>query len=262
MSIIENHCKKQLDAGKLALGFGVLQSRRVDIAKIAKTCGYDWLFVDLEHSAMDLDTASQICVAALDVGITPLVRVSGHEHFHAARILDNGAMGVVVPHVDTVEEARAAVDHVKFPPIGHRSMTGGLSQVGFQNHGVAEQPKIVNAQTMVVIMLETPTAIENAEAIAAVDGVDVMLIGTNDLCAEMGIPGEFGHERVEAAYDAALAAAKKHGKHVGLGGIYDEALVAKFVEKGVRFILGGADLGFVMTAASARSSFLRSLEAN
>ena len=78
MSIIKNHCKQQLDAGKLALGFGVLQSRKVDIAKIAKTCGYDWLFVDLEHSAMDLDTASQICVAALDVGITPLVRVSGH----------------------------------------------------------------------------------------------------------------------------------------------------------------------------------------
>ena len=257
MSIIVNHCKQQLDAGKLALGFGVLQSRKVDIAKIAKTCGYDWLFVDLEHSAMDLDTASQICVAALDVGITPLVRVSGHEHFHAARILDNGAMGVVVPHVDTVEEARAAVDHVKFPPLGHRSMTGGLSQVSFISHGVAEQPKLINAQTMVVIMLETPTAIDNAEAIAAVDGVDVLLIGTNDLCAEMGIPGEFGHEK-----DAALAAAKKHGKHVGLGGIYDEGLVTKFVAKGVRFILGGADLGFVMAAASARSAFLRSLEAS
>ena len=260
MSIIVNHCKQQLDAGKLALGFGVLQSRKVDIAKIAKTCGYDWLFVDLEHSAMDLDTASQICVAALDVGITPLVRVSGHEHFHAARILDNGAMGVVVPHVDTVEEARAAVDHVKFPPLGHRSMTGGLSQVSFISHGVAEQPKLINAQTMVVIMLETPTAIDNAEAIAAVDGVDVLLIGTNDLCAEMGIPGEFGHEKVAAAYDAALAAAKKHGKHVGLGGIYDEGLVTKFVAKGVRFILGGADLGFVMAAASARSAVLRSLE--
>ena len=96
----------------------------------------------------------------------------------------------------------------------------------------------------------------------AVDGVDVLLIGTNDLCAEMGIPGEFGHEKVEAAYDAALAAAKKHGKHVGLGGIYDEGLVTKFVAKGVRFILGGADLGFVMAAASARSAFLRSLEAS
>ena len=115
---------------------------------------------------------------------------------------------------------------------------------------------------MVVIMLETPTAIDNAEAIAAVDGVDVLLIGTNDLCAEMGIPGEFGHEKVAAAYDAALAAAKKHGKHVGLGGIYDEGLVTKFVAKGVRFILGGADLGFVMAAASARSAFLRSLEAS
>jgi 2-keto-3-deoxy-L-rhamnonate aldolase RhmA len=139
-------------------------------------------------------------------------------------------------------------------------MTGGLSQIGFENHGVAEQPKIINAQTMVVIMLETPTAIANADAIAAVEGVDVLLIGTNDLCAEMGIPGEFGHARVEAAYDTALAAAQKHGKHVGLGGIYDEALVTKFVGKGVHFILGGADLGFLMTAATARSSFLRSLE--
>ncbi len=260
MTVTKNHVKQQLEAGKLALGFGVLQSRKVDIAKIAKTCGYDWLFVDLEHSSMDLDTASQICVAALDIGVTPLVRVPGHEHFHAARILDNGAMGIVVPHVDTVEEARAAVDHVKFPPLGHRSMTGGLSQLGFANLGVAEQPKVMNEQTMVVIMLETPTAIENADAIAAIEGVDVMLIGTNDLAAEMGIPGQFDHERIEAAYDTALAAAKKHGKHVGLGGIYDEALVTKFVNKGVRFILCGADLGFIMSAASARSQFLRGLE--
>ena len=260
MTVTHNHAKQQLDAGKLALGFGVRQARTVDVAKIAKTCGYDWLFVDLEHNSMDLDTAARICVAALDAGITPLVRVSGHEHFHAARILDNGAMGVVVPHVDTVEEARAAVDHVKFPPLGHRSMTGGLPQLGFENLGVAEQPKVMNAQTMVVIMLETPAAIENADAIAAIDGVDVLLIGTNDLAAEMGIPGQFDHARIEEAYGKALAAAEKHGKHVGLGGIYDEALVTKFVEKGVRFILGGADLGFMMAAASARSAFLRGLE--
>ena len=84
MTVTHNHAKQQLDAGKLALGFGVRQARTVDVAKIAKTCGYDWLFVDLEHNSMDLDTAAQICVAALDAGITPLVRVSGHEHFHAA----------------------------------------------------------------------------------------------------------------------------------------------------------------------------------
>ena len=260
MAIVENAVKRRLQAGQLAASFNLSRLRTVEAPQIAKACGFHWLFIDLEHSSMDLDTASQICVAALDAGITPLVRVSGHEHFHAARILDNGAMGVVVPHVDTVEEARAAVDHVKFPPLGHRSMTGGLSQLGFENHGVAEQPKIMNAQTMVVIMLETPTAIDNAEAIAAIEGVDVLLIGTNDLAAEMGIPGQFDHTRIEEAYDAALDAARKHGKHVGLGGIYDEALVTKFVEKGVRFILGGADLGFVMAAASARSAFLRGLE--
>lgn len=260
MAITENHARKQLEAGKLALGFGLRQSRTVDVAKIAKTCGYDWLFIDLEHSSMDLDMASQICVAALDAGVTPLVRVSGHEHFHAARILDNGAMGVVVPHVDTVEEARAAVDHVKFPPLGHRSMTGGLPQLDFVNLGVAEQPKVMNQQSMVVIMLETPTAIENADAIAAVEGVDVLLIGSNDLAAEMGIPGQFDHVKIDEAYEKTIAAANKHGKYTGLGGIYDEELVTKFVKKGVRFVLGGADLGFMMAAASARSAFLRGLE--
>ena len=123
---------------------------------------------------MDLDTAAQICVAALDAGITPLVRVSGPRAFpRPPGYSTNGAMGVVVPHVDTVEEARAAVDHVKFPPLGHRSMTGGLPQLGFERPRRRRTTQGLNALTMVVIMLETPAAIENADAIAAIDGVDV-----------------------------------------------------------------------------------------
>ena len=110
MTIARNHVKERLEQGKLALGIGLRQARTVDIAKIAKACDYDWLFVDMEHNSMDLDMAAQICVAALDCGVTPLVRVPGHQHFHATRILDNGAMGIVVPHVETAADAKQAVN--------------------------------------------------------------------------------------------------------------------------------------------------------
>ncbi len=260
MTITPNHVKERLKAGKLALGIGLRQARTVDIAKIAKASGYDWLFVDLEHNSMDLDMAAQICVAALDCGITPLVRVPGHQHFHAARILDNGAMGIVIPHVETADETRQAVDNCKFPPLGHRSMGGTLPQISFAKYSNAEQYEIVNEQVMLVMLIESPKAIDNIDAIAAVEGVDALLIGSNDLSTEMGIPGEFGHARIEQAYAATIAAAQKHGKIAGLGGIYDETLVEKFVGMGVRMILGGSDISFLMAAASARSTFLRGLE--
>ena len=109
-------------------------------------------------------------------------------------------------------------------------------------------------------MVETPLAIENAEAIAAVPGVDVVLIGTNDLCAEMGIPGQFADPRVEEAYRKVIAACKKHNKHPGMGGVYDPPLMAKYIGMGMRMILSGGDLSFLMAGAKARTAFLRDVK--
>jgi len=108
-------------------------------------------------------------------------------------------------------------------------------------------------------MLETPAAIKNAESIAAVEGVDVLLIGTNDLCAEMGIHGQFGHADVEAAYAAVIAACRKHRKFPGMGGVYDQTLMQKYIRMGMQFILSGSDFSFLMAGASARAGFLRSV---
>jgi 2-keto-3-deoxy-L-rhamnonate aldolase RhmA len=256
MNAYPNHTKRQLAAGKLALGMGLRQARTVDIAGIGKTCGFDWLFIDMEHSSLDVDTAAQIANAALPVGITPIVRVPGKEHHHASRLLDSGAQGIVVPHVDTVEEARRAVSYCKYPPIGHRSVMGAAPQFAFQNVPVGESTQIVNAETLVVVMLETPTAIDSADAIAAVPGLDVILIGTNDLCAEMGIPGQFADPRVEEAYRKVIAACRKHGVHPGMGGVYEPKLMEKFIGLGMRFILSGSDLSFILSAGRARTSFL------
>src|SRR5712691_3601066 len=126
MSTVPNHALRQLRAGKLAVGLGLHQARTVGIAQVAKTAGFDWLFIDCEHSSMELDTAAQISAASLAVGVTPVVRVAGLEHWHASRLLDNGAQGIVFPHVDTKEQAVLAANACRYPPVGKRSMGGGL----------------------------------------------------------------------------------------------------------------------------------------
>jgi len=260
MSAYPNHTRRQLAEGKLAIGMGLRIARSVDIATIGKTCGYDWLFIDMEHSSMDLDAAAQIAMASLPVGITPIVRVPGKEHHHASRILDSGAQGIVVPHVDTAEEAERAVSYCKYPPIGHRSAMGVLPQFGYRPVPVAEALPAANEETLVIVMVETPQAIANVDAIAAVPGLDVVLIGTNDLCAELGIAGKFGDPQVEDAYRKVIAACRKHGKHPGMGGVYEPKLMEKYIGYGMRFILSGGDLGFLMAGARERANLLHGLK--
>ena len=255
-----NHTKRRLAAGEVALGMGVRQGRTVDTATIAKTCDFDWLFIDMEHSSLDVDMAAQLAMASLAVGITPIVRVPGHEHYHSTRLLDNGAQGVVVPHVDTVEEAKRIASNCRYPPIGHRSVAGAQPQLGFKNVPVGEAAQIVNAETLVIVMLETPKAIANADAIAQVEGIDVLLIGTNDLCAEIGIPGNFDDARVVDAYRKVIDACKKHGKYPGMGGVYETRLMEKYIQMGMRFILSGSDLSFIMAGARERTKFLRAVK--
>ena len=136
-------------------------------------------------------------------------------------------------------------------------MVGALPQFAYEAMPVGDSTRLANAETLVIVMVETPTAIENADAIAAVPGIDVVLIGTNDLCAELGIPGQFADPRVEDAYRKVIAACKKHGKHPGMGGVYDQKLMDKYIGYGMRFILSGGDLSFLMAGAKVRTEFLR-----
>ncbi|MBV8588497.1 MAG: aldolase [Acetobacteraceae bacterium] len=260
MNAVQNHARLRLEEGKLSLGIGIRQARTVDIAEIARLCGFDWLFIDMEHNSMDVDTAAQISAAALATGITPLVRVPGHDQHHATRLLDSGAMGVVFPHVNTPEQATLVARACRFPPAGNRSVPGGLPQLRFASFPIKQVIEEINRETLVVAMLETPQAIDNAEAIAAVNGIDVVLVGGSDLSAEMGIPGDFGNPRLANAIGRVVEACQRYGKHPGVGGMYDHGIMQRYVEMGARFILSGSDLAFLIAGAKARTGFLRSLE--
>jgi 2-keto-3-deoxy-L-rhamnonate aldolase RhmA len=206
---------------------------------------------------MDLDMAAQIAAASLAVGISPLVRVAGFEHWHASRMLDNGAQGIVFPHVDNASEAQRVANACRFPPVGKRSMGGGLQQLGFASMAVGEAARLVNEETLVVVMIESPQGVANCEEIAAVPGVDALLIGTNDLCFELGIPGQFNDPRVAEAYKKVIAACRRHGKYPGMGGMYTPELLERHIGMGVQLILAGSDFSLLMQAASARATQVR-----
>lgn len=256
MDKIANPARDRLSRDELAVGVGVRAVRGVEIASIMKTAGFDWLFIDLEHGSTSIETAASISVAAVSAGIAPLVRVPHGDLNMGTRCLDAGALGIVMPHVDTVEEAKAMVDAFRFAPQGHRSIAGNYAQLGFAAKSAAEVVDMFNKAILVVAMMETPRAIENAEKIAAVKGIDVLLMGTNDLCLEMGIPGKIDDARVGAAIDTMVAACKKHRKWAGLGGVYTKKLLMSYISRGVRMILAGNDVSLLMNAATDQAQFV------
>jgi 2-keto-3-deoxy-L-rhamnonate aldolase RhmA len=257
MAEILNPARHRLMRGELSLGVGIRISRSIEIARLMKSAGFDWLFLDLEHGMLTLDACSQIAIAALDAGITPIVRVPERQYDMAARALDGGCWGVVMPHVDTADEAREMVDHLRYPPEGHRSSGGMLPHLGYRAMNSAEAARIINGELLLVAMVETPTSVANAEAIAAVPGIDGLLIGSNDLSLEMGIAGQFTHPKMVEAYDTVIAACRKHGKFPGMGGVSADDLFRRYIAAGMRMILGGNDIPFLIQGAAQRTTLLR-----
>jgi 2-keto-3-deoxy-L-rhamnonate aldolase RhmA len=252
--IVRNNVKDKLARDEPVASMTVRLVRGVEIARIAKTAGFDTLYVDVEHGSFSLETAGQICMAALEIGIAPFVRVPSTRPEHVSRALDGGALGVIAPHIRTPAEARAVVAAAKFPPLGERSTGGGLPHLQYRSFPAAEANAAMNEATMVIVQFETADALGRADEIAAVEGVDMVLIGTNDLLADMGIPGQYEHERVREAYAQTIAACRRHGKHVGVGGLASRPkLAAEFVKMGARYVSTGTDLAFLLAAAAEKA---------
>jgi 4-hydroxy-2-oxoheptanedioate aldolase len=258
--ILRNVVKEKLARDEVVASMTVRLVRTIEIAHIAKTAGFDSLYVDVEHSSFSLETTSQICIAALAVGITPLVRVPNGRPEYVCRTLDGGALGVIVPHVCSAEEARAVVAAAKFAPLGERSAAGGLPHLQYRSFPAAAANAALNDATMVVVQCETADALERIDEIVAVDGVDMILIGTNDLLQDWGLAGQYEHERVRDAYARVTAACRRHGKHVGVGGLATRPnLAAEFVRLGARYVSTGTDLAFLLGACSEKAKEVRQI---
>jgi 2-keto-3-deoxy-L-rhamnonate aldolase RhmA len=250
--------RERLAADELVLCLALTQARTADIPMVAAANGFDAVYVDLEHTATSFETTALLCTGAIAAGITPLVRVPSHDH-HLTRSLDVGAMGVIVPHVETRAEAEAIADACRFPPRGHRSVAGPNPSNRYQPMPPRELLDHFDAQNTVAVMLETPRAIADADAIAAVEGVDMVMVGPHDLSAEMGILGQFRDDAMLDALRTVAKACRARSKVFGIAGIRDLELLSELVELGLRFVSAGTDVGFMAEAAGAQVRRLREI---
>lgn len=254
---MKNAVKELFKADKVALGMIARLGRSGDIARIAKTTGHDFVFVDGQHALYSVETTGHIAQAALGCGVVPMARVRSCDDPDTQVLLDNGVMGIVFPDINTADEARRAVNRAKFPPIGRRSVSGSYTMFDFRAMSTGDAVNTLNENTLVVCMIETQEALDNVEKIAAVEGVDVIHVGSNDLMTSLGKPGQYGTPTHIAALDKVIAAAKKYGKIPGVGGDRNVARQVEFIKKGARFLTTNSDIAFLMAEASRVTGELR-----
>jgi 2-keto-3-deoxy-L-rhamnonate aldolase RhmA len=255
--LIKNAVKELFKADKIALGMIARVARSGDIARIAKTTGHDFVFVDGQHALYSVETTGHIAQAALGCGVVPMARVRSCDDPDTQVLLDNGIMGIVFPDINTADEAKRAVNRAKFPPIGKRSVSGSYTMFDFRAISTGDAVTALNDATLVVCMVETAEGLENVDAIAAVEGVDVVHVGSNDLMTSLGKPGQYGTPTHIQALDKVFAAAKKHGKIAGIGGDRNLERQMEFIRKGARFLTTNSDIAFMTAEASRVTGELR-----
>ncbi len=255
-----NSLIRRLAAEESVLCLPLRISRLPHVVHMAKAAGFDALYVDMEHSTIALDDVSALCLAAAGAGVAPLVRVPSHDPYYIGRTLEGGACGVIVPHVDTAAEARGVVSAALFPPLGHRSLAGAGVAFGYAQQSVEETQRQLNANTIVIAMIESTQGVENADEIAAVEGIDLLLVGTGDLTEQLGIAGQHRHPQIVAAYERVAAACRRHGRWLGVAGIKGQASVLRDLHQlGARFLSARNDESIMIAGLRAETETLREL---
>jgi 4-hydroxy-2-oxoheptanedioate aldolase len=240
-----NPVKKALKSGQPSVGTW-LSLGSIVASRFLARAGFPWLTVDIEHTHVDWETATHMFAAIADAGCTPLARVPANRHDHIKRVLDNGAHGIVVPMVNTPEEALEAVRAVHYPPAGTRSVGGSVHALNFDTSAV-DYFNHADEEILIVLQCESPLGVKNAESICSVPGIDAFFIGPNDLAANMrskdGKPPSA--EATAEAMKHVLAACKKHGVAAGIHCFSVEEVRLR-IEEGWQFLAINSELRMML----------------
>jgi 2-keto-3-deoxy-L-rhamnonate aldolase RhmA len=256
-----NSVKEQLQAGGCAYGTSVEDNLDPEIAVLLAAAGLDFFFIDTEHCTASPGQIQGLCRVARGAGIIPLVRVTQNEPDLISRALDVGAMGIIVPRVHSPEQARAALDIMKFPPLGHRGF--GLRSIvtDFRAGSVQDETESANRETLTVLMIESKAGLDAVEAIAQTPNLDVLFIGPFDLTLSLSIVGQFDNPIFHKALGRIIAACEKAGIAAGLqSGDMDVVLKARSM--GARFLMYGSDTALLFSAFRDAVAKLKSIPAD
>ncbi|OAA60351.1 Pyruvate/Phosphoenolpyruvate kinase [Niveomyces insectorum RCEF 264] len=249
-----NNLLKSVKANAVCKAFGIKITPGAQVVQLAHNAGFDALFIDLEHGWLSLDDTTTLCNVAHLVGITPFVRVP-HQcgNGFVQRVLDGGAMGVFFPHIDAPEDAQKAVAISKYPPQGCRSITGQIPLFGMRSTPPTDMIRLTNESgSTVFLMIESGAGSARADEIAQVPGVDAIVMGTQDLAVDLGVPGQLDHLSVKGALEQVSKACATHGKIFGIAGIYGNAALQEWAINtlGARFLLTQQDTSALFAAGA------------
>jgi 2-keto-3-deoxy-L-rhamnonate aldolase RhmA len=251
-----NHVKQSLAAGKLQLGIALWQLRSAEIARVYAAVGFDWIFLDTEHGGFDVETVQDICRVANLANIAPIVRATDVQYPLIARALDCGAQGIIFPRVESPELLERAVSWTQFPPKGVRGFGLAGPQTGYGAHSMGEVIDHMNANTLVVLQIETVRAFEARNELLSVPGIDAVLIGPADLSVSLGVPGEFEHPRmvetIEAIHNSCVRLGVAPGLHAR-----SSALAKFWRDRGMLFLSCANEVTLLHERASAVIAELR-----
>jgi 2-keto-3-deoxy-L-rhamnonate aldolase RhmA len=241
--------KQRLHNGELVLGTIISEVRNPNIAYLLAQCGFEFFIIDNEHGAYGAETVSNIVAAARGAGIAAIVRIPEIRRESILKPLDSGAAGLLVPQVNTVEQAQEVIYHAKYPPAGNRGVALRRAANQYARVNAAQYLQQANEDTFIAVQAESEQALQNIDAIAAVDGVDRVFVGPFDLSVSLGVPGQVNHPREVEAIEKVLAACRNHGKASGIL-LFEPDRLIEWIGKGVRFAAYSSDISLLADAAA------------
>ncbi len=236
-----NRVKQTLQSGQVSLGTMVFEFSTTGIARLVASAGAEFVLFDMEHTAWSIETIRALLATSGAADIVPLVRAPATEYHFLARVLDAGAMGLMVPMVESAQQAERIVNFAKYPPLGRRGAAFGVSHDDYTSGAITAKIASANQEQLLIAQVETAAGVEQVDAIAAVEGIDVLWIGQTDLSCSLGIPGDFSHPKFQQAVEQVIQACRRHDKAAGFMCL-SAAEGAAMLERGFRMLAYSGDL--------------------
>jgi 2-dehydro-3-deoxyglucarate aldolase/4-hydroxy-2-oxoheptanedioate aldolase len=254
--MLSNPVKQTVKSGGLAIGTMMFEFNTTGIGRIAANAGAEFAVYDMEHTGWELETIRMLIATTPRPGLVPIVRIPTTQYHFVSRVLDMGAMGVMAPLVESADEARLLVPSAKYPPTGRRGAAFGIAH---DDYGIGTIPEVVrssNAESLLIVQIETAKGLQNLDEIATVPEIDVLWIGLYDLANSLGLPGQMDHPQIQAAIDRVLAVCRAQNKVPAvLVTSIDEGRAQ--LARGFRLVAFGGDVWIYQTALKAGLAALR-----
>jgi 2-dehydro-3-deoxyglucarate aldolase/4-hydroxy-2-oxoheptanedioate aldolase len=251
-----NLTREKLAKGGTVFGCGLQVYPSAEIARTFAAAGFDYVFIDMEHGTFNLETAHDMIRAALDTGITPIVRVGELAYSLVARLLDGGAQGIILPRVEDPRVLEEALAWMRFPPLGKRGYGVNPTMVGYEARTFPEIIQHQNSNTLAVVQFETVTAMERADELLSVAGMDIAMVGPADLSISLGIPGQFDNPLLIATVERLIGQCVAHGVVPGIQ-TRSVAMSKAWAGRGMRFVGTSGEHGLLLEKARETVAALR-----